>query len=73
MLKKEYFLVAQEQKVGARGHQALLEHSLDIWSTNIYIIIISYAKSVISIAVPHRQNYNCKLHLWNSAKILDQG
>ena len=73
MLKKEYFLVAQEQKVGARGHQALLEHSLDIWSTNIYIIIISYAKSVISIAVPHRQNYNCKLHLQNSAKMLDQG
>ena len=71
MLEKEYFLVTQEQKVGARGHQALLEHSLDIWSTNIYIIIISYAKSVISIAVPHRQN--CKLYLWNSAKILDQG
>ena len=28
MWKKENFLVAQEQKLGARGQQALLEHSL---------------------------------------------
>ena len=26
--KKEDFLVAQEQKLGTRGHGALLEHSL---------------------------------------------
>ena len=28
--KKEDFLVPQEQKLGPRGHQALLEHSLAV-------------------------------------------
>ena len=29
LCKKKFFLVAQEQKLGAMGHQALLEHSFE--------------------------------------------
>ena len=28
-MQKNFFLVAQEQKLGAMGHQALLEHSFE--------------------------------------------
>ena len=28
-MQKKFFLVAQEQKLGAMGHQALLEHSFE--------------------------------------------
>ena len=63
-MKKPRFLVTQEQKLGAMGHQALLEHSLDYYYN--FLLLNWYLLGVeMNLRHAHKTRFCCLLGLFS--------